>query len=175
VLLDTSAGPENAESLPLYEQLAVAMRDGEDELRSGAVDAAQQVLYGASWREGQPGGAGRGEGEDARPPRDGGYLAARAVFDRDDVLGEVGAIAAPTLVLCGEEDIATPVEHSRRAGRGDRRRAPGDGPGRRPPLADREPTGGDEGAGAVLAELPDSLRGRVGRPSQPASLAARSS
>jgi len=35
------------------------------------------------------------------------------VFDRDDVLGEVGAIAAPTLVLCGEEDIATPVEHSR--------------------------------------------------------------
>ena len=41
-------------------------------------------------------------------PRDGAYLAARAVFDRDDVHSRVGAIAAPTLVVAGRRDQMTP-------------------------------------------------------------------
>src|SRR4051794_9567787 len=59
VLLDTSAGPEDRESLPLYEQLAVAIRDGDDATRTGAVDAAAQVLYGATWRAADPDGLAR--------------------------------------------------------------------------------------------------------------------
>ena len=43
----------------------------------------------------------------------GQYLAARAVFDRDDVTERLGEIAAPTLVLCGTEDAATAPDHSR--------------------------------------------------------------
>ena len=82
VLLDTSAGPENPESLPLYEQLALAIRDGDDATRSGAVDAAQQVLYGATWRAAEPEGLAREKAMMLDHPRDGGYLAARAVFDR---------------------------------------------------------------------------------------------
>jgi len=113
VLLDTSAAPENQESLPLYEQLAVAIRDGDDQTRSTAIDAAQQVLYGATWRESNPAGLAREKEMMLRHPREGGYLAARAVFDRADVLSEVSAIAAPTLVLCGDEDVATPPEHAR--------------------------------------------------------------
>jgi 3-oxoadipate enol-lactonase len=112
VLLDTSAGPENPDTLPLYEQLAVMIRDGSDEERSGAIDAAQQVLYGATWRAANPEALAEEKAMMLRHPRDGGYLAGRAVFDRDDVLDRVGAIAAPTLVLCGDEDVATPVEHA---------------------------------------------------------------
>src|SRR4051794_25475296 len=113
VLLDTSAGRENQESLPVYEQLAVAMRDGDEATRAGAVDAAQQVLYGATWRSANPDGLAREKEMMLNHPREGGYLAARAVFDRDDVLGQVSGIAAPTLVLCGDEDVATPPEHAR--------------------------------------------------------------
>lgn len=40
--------------------------------------------------------------------------AIRAVFRRAPILERLAAIAAPTLVLCGEEDRATPVEKSRR-------------------------------------------------------------
>jgi pimeloyl-ACP methyl ester carboxylesterase len=113
VLLDTTASTEDRESLPVYEQLAVAIRDGDEATRSGAVDAAQQVLYGATWRESDPEGLAREKATILEHPRDGGYLAARAVFDRDDFREHVAKISAPTLVLCGEEDTATPPEHSR--------------------------------------------------------------
>jgi 3-oxoadipate enol-lactonase len=45
--------------------------------------------------------------------RQGQYLAARAVFDRDDVIERLVEITAPTLVVCGTEDVATVPEHSR--------------------------------------------------------------
>jgi pimeloyl-ACP methyl ester carboxylesterase len=113
VLLDTTADVEDRESLPLYEQLAIAVRDGDDATRSDAIDAAQQVLYGATWRAADPEGLAREKRMMLAHPRDGGYLAARAVFDRDDVREHVVRITAPTLVLCGEEDGATPPEHAR--------------------------------------------------------------
>lgn len=37
----------------------------------------------------------------------------RAVMQREDVRGELGAIACPTLVLCGSEDKLTPAKYSR--------------------------------------------------------------
>jgi pimeloyl-ACP methyl ester carboxylesterase len=114
VLLDTTAGPENAESRPAYEQLAVMMRDGDEAARAQAVAAASLVLFGERWRTARPDLLAFEQQEMLRIPRDGGYLAARAVFDRDDVHARVGGIAAPTLVLTGEDDVATPPELGRR-------------------------------------------------------------
>jgi len=113
VLMDTTAGRENQESLPAYEQLALMMRDGDDVARAQAVAAACMVLFGERWRTARPDLLAFEQEEMLRIPRDGGYLAARAVFDRDDVLARVGVISAPTLVLTGEDDVATPPELGR--------------------------------------------------------------
>jgi pimeloyl-ACP methyl ester carboxylesterase len=114
VLLDTTAGPENPDSLPAYEQLAVLIRDGDEPTRAQAVAAATMVLFGEPWRAARPDLLAHEQAVMLQISRDGGYLAARAVFDRDDVHDRVGAIATPTLVMTGEDDTATPPELGRR-------------------------------------------------------------
>ncbi|WP_370943520.1 3-oxoadipate enol-lactonase [Amycolatopsis sp. cg5] len=46
-------------------------------------------------------------------PQD-GYLAACQALERMDLVGDLPKITAPTLVIAGGEDVATPVEHARR-------------------------------------------------------------
>ena len=113
ILMDTSAGPEDADSLPRYERMAIAMRDGTDEEREAAIDGAQQVLYGEKWRSESPAGLEHEKQLIMGHDRIGVYLAASAVFDRDDITGRIGEIKAPTLVLCGKDDIATPPDRSK--------------------------------------------------------------
>jgi 3-oxoadipate enol-lactonase len=108
VLMDTTAGPEDPASLPAYEQLALMLRDGDEAARAQAVGAAAMVLFGERWRTERPDLLAMEHQHMLAIPRDGGYLAARAVFDRDDVHDRVGIIRAPTLVLTGEDDVATP-------------------------------------------------------------------
>ena len=45
--------------------------------------------------------------------REGVYKAGKAIFQRTDFRGELARVRAPTLVLCGAEDRATPPERSR--------------------------------------------------------------
>jgi pimeloyl-ACP methyl ester carboxylesterase len=113
VLLDTSAGPENQESLPGYEQLREMLASGDDGARSQAADAAQLVLYGQTWRERNPDGLAHEKQIVLAHDPVGLNLACRAVFDRGDVTDRLGEITAPTLVICGEEDTATPPERAR--------------------------------------------------------------
>jgi pimeloyl-ACP methyl ester carboxylesterase len=112
-LLDTSAGPEDAERLPQYEQLATVLRDGDEGPRAAAVEIASQILYGPTWREANPHDLAHEKGLILSHDREGIYLAARAVFDRDDVRGRLSEIEVPTVVLCGEDDSATPPEEAR--------------------------------------------------------------
>ncbi len=42
-----------------------------------------------------------------------GYAACCGAIERMDLRGELGRISAPTLVVSGSEDLATPVEHQR--------------------------------------------------------------
>jgi pimeloyl-ACP methyl ester carboxylesterase len=112
ILLDTSAGPEDQENLPAYEQLAAALRDGDDATREQVMDVVVTILYGPAWRERDPDGVAREKALMLGHDRQGGYLAARAVFDRDDITGKIGAINAPTLVICGEQDTSTPPERA---------------------------------------------------------------
>jgi 3-oxoadipate enol-lactonase len=45
--------------------------------------------------------------------REGVYRAGKAIFGREDFTGELPRIKAPTLVMCGSEDTATPPDRSR--------------------------------------------------------------
>jgi len=45
--------------------------------------------------------------------REGVYRAGKAIFQREDFRGELGRVRAPTLVLCGCDDRATPPARSR--------------------------------------------------------------
>jgi len=107
-LIDTSAGPEDPEKISRYRLLAsIYGLLGFGPLRGQvapimfsrpflATAAGKEVV--ATWT-----------GELARQNRRGTKAAIRGVTDRLAVLDEIGAITAPTLVLVGSEDVATPV------------------------------------------------------------------
>jgi 3-oxoadipate enol-lactonase len=112
ILLDTSAGPENAESLPAYEQLREGLLKGDDAQRDQMADAVTNILYGPTWHERDPDGVVHEKALMLSHDRDGINLACRAVFDRDDVTARLDEITAPTLVICGEDDAATTPDNS---------------------------------------------------------------
>lgn len=107
VLMDTSAGPEPAENLDGYRQLSEAMLHGDDEVRRAAASAAAAILYGATWREANPDGLEHEIELMLSHDPAGQYAAEHIVFDRDDISDRIAEISVPTLVICGEEDVAT--------------------------------------------------------------------
>lgn len=112
VLMDTSAGPEPQENLPTYRQLAEALRHGDEETRRGAATAAAAVLYGQTWRDANPQQLEHELDLMLAHDQDGQYTADYAVFERDDITDRIAEIDRPTLVICGEEDVATVPEKS---------------------------------------------------------------
>jgi pimeloyl-ACP methyl ester carboxylesterase len=113
ILLDTSAGPENPDTLPAYEQLREGMHAADDATRAQLAQTVVGILYGPSWRERDPEGVEHEIALMLAHDREGQYRATRAVFDRDDVTAQLGSITAPTLVIVGEDDGATPPERAR--------------------------------------------------------------
>ena len=113
ILMDASAAPEPEDTKPRYEQMAIALRDGSEEQRREVVPLVQRVLYGRTWLERDPEGAAHEREVILGHPREGVYLAWRAVADRDDIRGRIGEITAPSLVICGAEDVATPPDRAR--------------------------------------------------------------
>jgi pimeloyl-ACP methyl ester carboxylesterase len=107
VLMGTSAAPEPTENLEGYRQLAEALRHGDDATRRGAATAAASILYGQSWRDANPEALEHEIDLMLSHDREGQHTADYAVFDRDDISDRIAAIAAPTLVIVGEEDVAT--------------------------------------------------------------------
>lgn len=108
VLLDTSAGPEDPEKVARYRQLALVYRW----LGMGPVrKRVEPIMFGPTTL------ASSRRAEVVDPwfatlrtvDRKGMRAAIGGVTDRDAVDGELGRIVAPTLVIVGEEDVATPV------------------------------------------------------------------
>jgi pimeloyl-ACP methyl ester carboxylesterase len=111
-LLETSAEPEPAANVPKYRMLAfVAQTLG----TRFVVDRVMPILFGktfmtdpamadvrASWRR-----------EIASRPR-GIVRAVRGVIERAGVMEEITSIRVPTLVVVGDEDVATPPPKARR-------------------------------------------------------------
>lgn len=105
-LLDTTAGPEPAENLPRYRLLNWVTRLGGLRLAAGQV---MPILYGRTFLD-DPARAEEREScwRHLLSNRRTIYRAVNGVLEREGMAGELGAIRAPTLVLVGEEDVATP-------------------------------------------------------------------
>lgn len=109
VLIDTQAGVEDPDAVPLYE----AMRDQWlAEGPAGVQDAVAAIIFG--------------DGVDPAPwfatwaawPAEHLTLPLRTLVERDDLEDRLGEIAAPALVIHGERDAAIPVDRARRLATG---------------------------------------------------------
>jgi 3-oxoadipate enol-lactonase len=109
VLLDTSAEPEPADRASAYEAMAGMLR----EQGPGTVaDGVMSVLFSSGFLLGQPDKAKRERERLLEVNRIGVSNATRAVTRRKDISDRIHKIKAPTLVIVGEVDAATPVEKS---------------------------------------------------------------
>lgn len=112
VLLETSADPEPAKSARQYRVLIIASRlVGVRPL----VGRVMPILFGKTFMSDPARAVERQRWRDelGRNGRD-VYRACNGVIERGAVFDELGRIAAPTLVLVGEEDVATPPKRAER-------------------------------------------------------------
>ena len=99
VLIDSQSGPEDPEKLPQYEMMAdVWVTQGPSDMIAETVAAIiigtnrpESAVWIAKWK--------------ARP-KEGIRQIFRTLVTRDDITGRLGEIAAPALVVHGEEDTA---------------------------------------------------------------------
>lgn len=106
VLLDTSAEPEPKENLLNYNVLKLAARWLGPRF---VVNPVMKVMFGETFLN-DPAQAERREKwkkNISATSRIGAGLAAGAVLNRDGVVDELANITAPTLILVGDEDVAT--------------------------------------------------------------------
>ncbi|GAB4320736.1 MAG: 3-oxoadipate enol-lactonase [Phototrophicales bacterium] len=106
VLMETSADPEPSENLPRYRLLQFVARWISPKL---IVNGASKSLFGQTFRT-DPQYAERfkkWKKHIGNINRTGSMKAASGVFTRKPVYEEIASITTPTLVIVGEEDIAT--------------------------------------------------------------------
>jgi 3-oxoadipate enol-lactonase len=100
-LIDSQAGPELADMLPMYEAMAATWAAGGAtpelaEMVAGLiVGPADHTPWVEKWL--------------ARPPEEITPIA-RCLFDRDDITARLHEIAAPALVVHGTQDASIPME-----------------------------------------------------------------
>lgn len=111
-LLDTSPDPELLRKKVQYRAMAeILRRFGHVRLLYGPIE---KVMFGRTTRRERPALVAR-ERERIREHQPAQlYEAVRAVIGRGTIFGRLGEIRCPTLILCGEEDAATPPWRSRR-------------------------------------------------------------
>ena len=104
ILLDTQAGTEDPDVVPLYREMVDAWSSGG--LSDQVAEAIASALLGepelskvwmAKWK--------------ARP-RDSIVMPARALVEREDLTGRLGEITAPALVVHGTADAAIPIDRA---------------------------------------------------------------
>ena len=107
ILLETSAEPEAPENVPRYRKLNWAVRL----LGARAVaDKVMPILFGKTFLADPARAALRAEWRaHLRGLRRSIHRAVTGVIDRPAVLDELGRITLPTLILVGDEDVATPA------------------------------------------------------------------
>ncbi|MBX3268940.1 MAG: alpha/beta fold hydrolase [Sandaracinaceae bacterium] len=111
-LLDTSAAPEARANLPRYRAMAFVAR------HVGAVglllDRIEPIMFTADTVRHRRDLVDPFREHLARmDPESIGHAVDAVIFGRADVTAALAAIQAPTLVLCGRDDVATPLERSR--------------------------------------------------------------
>lgn len=110
VLVGTSARAEDARRLDDWRALRHTLLHGSDIEREAAAARVQQRAHNSAWLEREVDAAARQRAIMLSHDRTGVTLAlAAATIEREDVRGLLKDIAAPTLVICGGGDRATPI------------------------------------------------------------------
>lgn len=113
ILIETTADPEPAENIPRYRMLNLVGRWFGLGL---VVDRVMPIMFGRKFLA----DPGRRQERDewrqrmAANHRIGITRAVRGVITRQGIYDEIGAITAPTLILAGDQDVATPPDKARR-------------------------------------------------------------
>ncbi|MDP2955313.1 MAG: alpha/beta fold hydrolase [Longimicrobiales bacterium] len=107
LLLDTDAGPEEAQRAPRYEAMAQMARDQGPE---AVMEAVLSLFFSQGFIRGRPQELQRFREQFLDINRDGIYGATLGVTRRRDITDEIKGIRVPTLVIVGDEDIATTPE-----------------------------------------------------------------
>jgi len=116
VLLETSAGPELEANLPKYRAMSLVAKS----LGPGVlVGRLAPIMLGRSFLADPAKRSVREEwlGHFRALPKS-IWRAVNGVLERESVVPELGRIRCPTLILVGDEDVATPREQSERIQRG---------------------------------------------------------
>jgi 3-oxoadipate enol-lactonase len=111
VLFDTSAHRESRRKLPSYFAMAAIAR------RIGAtprlLDRIVPLMLSQTTRDGRPEIVSQfRERLAAMDPASIGHAVDAVIFRREDMRSKLPSIRVPTLVICGEEDVATPPSRS---------------------------------------------------------------
>jgi len=113
VLIGTSARAEFPERLEHWRSQRDILCHGPDRARKEQFEAIQEQINGRAWLENNPVAAAHERNIMLSHDRKGLALALdAAVFTRGDIRALLPDIQVPTLIICGEEDSATPVELS---------------------------------------------------------------
>jgi len=114
VLIGTSARAEFPERLETWRRQRETLLNGCDVAREALFTTLQAYVNSAEWLQNHPHKAAAERVMLHAHNREGLALALdAAVFDRGDITHLLPTITAPTLVIVGEEDRATPVELSK--------------------------------------------------------------
>jgi pimeloyl-ACP methyl ester carboxylesterase len=113
MLLETSADAEPPENIPRYKLLSLIARWLSLRVVAGRV---MTIMFGQKFLSDPTREAEREEMRQRlfANNRAGIYRATKGVITRNGVYDEIAAIRAPTLVMVGDQDVATPPEKARR-------------------------------------------------------------
>lgn len=113
VLIGTSARAEYPERLQNWHRQRETLLSGSEHARKELFKKIQGYINSGEWLRNNPGEAASELRIMLSHNPSGLALALdAAVFERGDITALLADISAPTLVVCGEQDIATPVELS---------------------------------------------------------------
>jgi pimeloyl-ACP methyl ester carboxylesterase len=104
ILMETSADPEPPENVPRYRLLSTVTRWLGERMVMGRV---APIMLGKTFLTDPARAAERERALATMAGRKGRWNAVNGVIDRAGVHGELARISAPTLVMVGEEDVAT--------------------------------------------------------------------
>lgn len=113
VLIGTSARAEFPERLHNWHRQREILLTGSERAREDLFKQIQDQINSAEWLQNNQDEAARGRRIMLSHNRSGLVLALdAAVFERGDITELLTDISAPALIICGEQDTATPVELS---------------------------------------------------------------